>query len=358
MLDPPRALLEQQNSVDEVAHLPSAVLQDGTTAPSEAKDPEVVHRGSLARVERYMMWEGWGALRELSLYGEDPPLCTDFVVRLAKRCTRLSRLEVSFAKELLPPALMALVELPLLDSLTLKRASNIPDADWGVFMNMRLRQGSAPWRVLCVAECEQMASEGANALAEGGGGWDALVAPGRCELTASEQGVAISSSRSSVALLSPSLRTAPPLRALQVLDMSWCWHVSDIGCRRVLRAAPELRTLRLTGLKGLTEVGLAPCALMYQLQTLDLTSCDGASDWMLDFLYQLFNEAPSREWPEGMLLRILELRARRPDWRRRPLKIRNYYSEDLAEWGRSRSPWDAYKLAEPLLCDGWREETE
>jgi len=271
----------------------------------------------------------WYSLEVLSLDGED--LKADDFVRLAKACPRLRQLAVSFARELEPSALAALVALSRLECLVLKKATKPCDASWASFFVEQRRRANAEecavpvdnrratgmWTLLNVAESELFADTAACAFA------------------------------------------AVPQPALTDVDLSWCWHLTDAGLRTLLSAAPSLQRVKLAGMKSLTGAGLSPCCRLASLEELDCTSCNSIADGVLEFLHRLFLAPPgasgealpgSIPLPPRVALATAALWSRRRRWAAR-LQIKNYYGEFLPDWGQLRPPGDVCAEVEALFTD-------
>lgn len=267
----------------------------------------------------------WQSLRELSVDGEDLP--SDQFLAIAECCPSLRHLAVSFARDLESRGLRALSSLPWLEHLALKKGTLPPDASWAALFSRQhasriakdpaaARRGA--WRALSFAECELFADGAAASLAA----------------------------------------AAQPL--LLELDLSWCWHLTDVGLRLVLGAAPGLQRLRLAGIKGVTGGGLVPCCRMSGLEELDCTSCNSVQDQVLEFLHRLFAAAPGEGrdgLPEELPPRVASVarglwaQRRSKRGRRSParLRIKNYYAEYLEDWAQLQPPQDVCAAVEALL---------
>lgn len=266
----------------------------------------------------------WDSLESLSLDGEE--LTSGEVVFIAGRCPRLRCFTVSFAREVDSNALVALSGLGGLQELTLRKASMPCDNDWAQFFSeqhtaRRRAQLSLPqWQLLNVSECDSFADCAAGVLAS------VLLQPANVQLLD--------------------------------LDLSWCWHLTDLGIRGILAAAPRLRRVKLAGVKGLTAGGLIPCCNLPDLEELDCSSCNCVADAFLEFLHRLF-AGPAGS--DGSALPALE--ALPPNvaaaagglWEKRtqahpPLMIKNYYAEYLEDWAQLRPSHDACADVEQLLA--------
>mmetsp|Transcript_15145 Transcript_15145/g.43242 ORF Transcript_15145/g.43242 Transcript_15145/m.43242 type:complete len:485 (+) Transcript_15145:62-1516(+) len=259
----------------------------------------------------------WRSLEELSLDGEE--LGAEQLASVATACPRLRYLAVSFARELDAAALGSLSSLSQLEALTLRKAIQPGDADWVAFVleqrAARARARSpAEWRELNFSECELFSDGAALALA------------------------------------------AVPLPALLDLDLSWCWHLSDAGLSSLLSVAPELRRVKLAGMKALSARGLVPCCRLYQLVELDCTACNSVPDSLLELLHRLFAAPPGTDGealPPGPLPPRLGRCAEELWCRRRRgtvrLLVKNYYAEYLQDWVDVRTPRATCCVAESLL---------
>ncbi|CEM14674.1 unnamed protein product [Vitrella brassicaformis CCMP3155] len=88
-------------------------------------------------------------------------------------------------------------------------------------------------------------------------------------------------------------------RGLVVLDLSWCWHLSNEDVFNIAQANPKLQTVTLTGLKYLNDSGLLGLPLFCpQLTRLDLTQCDQVPDAFIALLSILYNDATLRIIPQ------------------------------------------------------------
>lgn len=257
----------------------------------------------------------WEALEELSLDGED--LSNEDFTQLARLCPSLRHLSISFARELEPPALAVLGSMPQLESVILKKASKPMDVHWAALFieQRRVRPAVGHWKVLNVAECEFFADGAISALA-----------------------------------------TTPQPLLLDV-DLSWCWHLTDEGLCALLLAAPNLRLVKLAGVKSLTGRGLIPCCGLPQLAELDCTSCNSISDNILEFLHRLFYARPgchSEALPREDALPPVVAKAAAALWAKRPplaarLQVKNYYAEYLENWAQLRPPGEVCAEAERIM---------
>jgi len=222
-----------------------------------------------------------------------------------------------------PSALASLANLAELENLTLKKAPNPTDTDWGnFFAQQRFNQeqrcsgdfSARGWRVLILAECELLADGAAMAV-------------------------------------------SVPQPWLTELDLSWCWHLSNVGLRGVLLSSPQLRFVKLAGSKNLTCAALVPCCSLALLEELDCTSCNSISDDFLEFLHRLFCCVPVSS-DEGLPRReaLPPCVAQASDWlwahRLRGsarLRIKNYYAEYLNDWLQFNPVRDVVVLAEEAL---------
>jgi len=262
----------------------------------------------------------WRRLEELSLDGED--LGSQELARVAEVCPELRSLTVSFARELDPAALAALAGLSQLEALTMRKATLPGDNDWAsFFMEQRSARAASTtlatdsqWRVLNVSECELFADGAAASL------------------------------------------SAVPLPDLRELDLSWCWHLSDMGLSSIIIAAPGLWRIKVAGVKGLTARGLLPCCNLLGLEELDCTSCNSVEDTMLEFLHRLFiappglsrAALPSGPLPDRVDRVAADLWQKRSRWAP-PLQIKNYYAEYVETWTQLRPQLELCTQAELLL---------
>eukprot|EP00747_Dinoflagellata_sp_TGD_P179042 gnl/TRDRNA2_/TRDRNA2_29161_c0_seq1.p1 gnl/TRDRNA2_/TRDRNA2_29161_c0~~gnl/TRDRNA2_/TRDRNA2_29161_c0_seq1.p1 ORF type:complete len:487 (-),score=79.33 gnl/TRDRNA2_/TRDRNA2_29161_c0_seq1:50-1510(-) len=273
----------------------------------------------------------WHALEQVSLDGEN--WSSSHFDRLAVRCPRLRSLGVSFASELEPGALAALARLPMLNELTLKKATNLTDAEWAAFFLEHRRSHAGASAGMAAAEgCEDRPDDDT---------WRKLEFCG-CENFAD------------VAVASLAMRAQP---ALADLDLSWCWHLTDAGLRVLLAATPNIERLKLAGAEALTANGVAPCCRLARLEELDCTQCNSIKDEMLEFLHRLFFAVPGHggdalpevaELPQEVAHVAEALWSKRS--RRSPrLRIKNYFGEFVENWIQMRPRSEVCLWAEPIL---------
>jgi len=272
----------------------------------------------------------------LSLDGED--LNAEELALLATTFPRLQRLAVSFARELDAGALHELASLKSLDCLTLRKASKPTESDWAAFfLEQRCPSASSSspspvlltadcgvleekvgWRLLNVAECEQLSDVAAGALASCG-----------------------------------------QMPRLAELDLSWCWQLTDEGLGTLLDAAPGLRFVKLAGIKSVTGASLVPCCRMPGLLELDCTSCNKMQDLMLEFLHRLFAGPPGSGVVDALpgplwIVEPLVAEVVTGLWARRSraqegLKVKNYYAEYLENWSQLKPAREVCSFVEVLL---------
>eukprot|EP00929_Paragymnodinium_shiwhaense_P056083 TRINITY_DN28076_c0_g1_i1.p1 TRINITY_DN28076_c0_g1~~TRINITY_DN28076_c0_g1_i1.p1 ORF type:complete len:478 (-),score=94.34 TRINITY_DN28076_c0_g1_i1:655-2088(-) len=270
--------------------------------------------------------QSWPRLEELTLDGEG--ISHDVFLQIAAKCPRLRRFGVSFGEGFDAKALSAFAALPCLRRLRLRKVKGIADSCWASFFEQQrqrkeeaLNMMEGHWETLCFGECESWCDGAAQALSR------------------------------------------QPQARLRKLDLSWCWQLSDSGVGMILDAARQLQSVKLIGVKNLTDRGLLPCTRLLELRELDVTSVNHVNDWFLQFLHYLFNptiglegEADAETPPRPSGGKVLDIWHRFQPLRKRtaePLQIKNYYAIYLCEFGRFQAAEDIWSLTEELLSTSW-----